>query len=77
MLVAWGDRGQAAALSFRYRHPRTGEVVTVEQAVRGPGGLAESLPKRGPAKVVCWGVLRSGLLQHPVLAFGRPAAETD
>lgn len=60
-----GRLGQAAVLAFAYRDPRSGERVTVQQAVRvaAPGEWA---PRRGPAEVLCWGLLPSGLLRHPV-----------
>jgi ATP-dependent DNA ligase len=35
--VRWGDWGRAAVMAFVYRDPRSGETVTVEQAVRVPG----------------------------------------
>lgn len=65
-LVRWGDWGQACVMVLAYHDPRTGERVTVEQAIRVPGS-DDGAPGRGPAKIICWGVLRSGLLRHPVL----------
>jgi ATP-dependent DNA ligase len=65
-LVRWDDWGMACVMAFAYRHPRTGELVTVEQAVRVPYS-ADWKPQRGPCQTLCWGVLRSGLLRHPVL----------
>jgi ATP-dependent DNA ligase len=63
-LVAWGDWGQAAMLRFCYCHPRTGELVTVRQAVRVLDPQRWSA--RGKRLVVrCWGVMPSGLLRHP------------
>jgi hypothetical protein len=47
-------------MAFAYRDPRTGERVTVEQAVRVP--RADEWTPRGAAELLCWGVLRSGLL---------------
>jgi ATP-dependent DNA ligase len=72
-LVPWGDWGQACVMAFGYRDPRSGELVTVEQAVRVPS-TGEWTPQWGPAEIVCWGVLRSGLLRHPV--FGGTVDET-
>jgi hypothetical protein len=66
-LVRWGDWGRACVMAFAYRDPRTGASVTVEQAVRVPHG-DEQTPQRGPAEILCWGVLRSGQLRHPQLA---------
>jgi hypothetical protein len=65
-LVRWGDWGWAAVMAFAYRDPRSGEQVTLEQAVRVPQ-RDDWTPLRGPAEILCWGVLRSGLLRHPVL----------
>jgi hypothetical protein len=64
-LVPRGDWGQSAVMAFAYRDPRSGELVTVEQAVRVPYS-ADWQPRRGPAEILCWGLLRSGLLRHPL-----------
>jgi hypothetical protein len=61
-----GRLGQACMMAFEYRDARTGELVTVEQAVR-VSRPSEWTPRRGPAEIVCWGIFRSGLLRHPVL----------
>jgi hypothetical protein len=66
-LVRWGDWGRACVMAVAYRDPRTGEPVTVEQAARVPHA-DEWRPRLGPAEVLCWSVLRSGLLRHPLLA---------
>jgi hypothetical protein len=65
-LVHWGDWGWASVMAFAYRDPRTSEQVTVEQAVRLPRA-EDWTPRCGRAEILCWGVLRSGLLRHPVL----------
>jgi ATP-dependent DNA ligase len=66
-LVPWGDWGQACVMAFEYRDPRTGELVTAEQGVRvGVGRSSQWTPRCGPAEVLCWGLLRSGLLRHPL-----------
>jgi hypothetical protein len=64
--------GHAAVMAFAYRDPRTGESVTVEQAVRVPHA-ADWQPRRGLAEILCWGVLRSGLLRHPLVVAYRSA----
>jgi hypothetical protein len=48
-----------------YTHPRTGALTTIEELVRvtDPDGWELRLRE---ADVVCWGVLRSGRLRHPV-----------
>lgn len=61
-----GRLGPGGRDGVRYRDPRSGELVTVEQAVR-VSGADEWAPRRGPAEILCWGVLRSGLLWHPGL----------
>jgi hypothetical protein len=61
-LIEWGDWGLACVMAFAYRHPRTSEVVTVEQAVRVPYSAGWK-PRFGPGQILCWGVLRSGLLR--------------
>ena len=65
-LVAWGDRGVAAHLELTYRHPRTGAQVAIEQAVRVPRGEDFSLRVGRRAELVCWGVMPSGMLRHPL-----------
>jgi hypothetical protein len=69
-LVRWGDWGQACVMALAYRDPLSGQVVTVEQAVRVPHA-DDWTPRTGPAEILCWGVLRSGLLRHPTWAAHR------
>jgi hypothetical protein len=68
-LVKWGDWGHAARVRLAYAHPRTGVLKTIEELVRvtDPEGWALQL---GPADVLCWGVLPSGRLRHPVFVPG-------
>jgi hypothetical protein len=61
---------QACVIAFACRDPRSGEQITVEQAVRVPNS-AEWEPERGPAEMLCWGVLRSGLLRRAIWAGRR------
>ena len=65
--IAWGDWGEAVMLEFRYTHPRTGADVQTHQAVRVPRDLpfTRKIGQRVP--LVCWGVMPSGMLRHPVL----------
>jgi hypothetical protein len=58
-------------VQLAYTHPRTGALTTIDELVRvtDPDGWALRL---GEADVLCWGVLRSGRLRHPV--FVEPAA---
>ena len=64
-LVRWGDWGWAARVQLAYTHPRTGALTTIEELVRvtDPDGWALRL---GEADVLCWGILPSGRLRHPV-----------
>jgi ATP-dependent DNA ligase len=64
--VRWGDWGEAVMLAFRYTHPRTGGDVEIHQAVRVPRDLPFDLTIGARLALVCWGVMPSGLLRHPV-----------
>ena len=55
-------------LAFRYTHPRTGAGVEVRQAVRVPRDLPFGLRIGERLALVCWGVMPSGMLWHPVWA---------
>jgi len=68
-LVKWGDWGWAARVKLTYTHPRTGVLTTIEELVRvtDPEGWTLRL---GEADVLCWGVLPSGRLRHPVFLSG-------
>jgi hypothetical protein len=52
-----------------YTHPRTGAPKTIDELVRvtNPDGWRLRLGETG---VLCWGVLPSGRLRHPVFASG-------
>ena len=65
-LVAWGDWGLATNLALTYRHQRTGTEVAIEQAVRVPRGEPFEVRPGARAEVLCWGVMPSGLLRHPL-----------
>jgi len=68
--VRWGDWGEAVMLAVRYTHPRTGANVEIRQAVRVPRDLSFALKIGERLQLVCWGVMPSGMLRHPVV---RPA----
>jgi hypothetical protein len=53
-------------LAFRYTAPGTGADVEIARpcAYRG---ISPSTSGSGAPPVVCWGVMPSGLLRHPVL----------
>ena len=66
-LVAWGDWGVAAWLDLAYRHPRTGALIENRQAVRVPRDEEVPLRIGARAELVCWGIMPSGMLRHPIL----------
>ena len=65
--ITWGDWGEAVMLEFRYTHPRTGADVEIRQAVRVPRGEPLDVKIGERVELVCWGVMPSGMLRHPVL----------
>ena len=69
--ITWGDWGEAVMLAFRYTHLRTGIDVEMRQAVRVPRDLPFDLRIGKRLALVCWGVMASGMLRHPVLSGGR------
>jgi hypothetical protein len=54
-------------LAFRSTHPRTGTDVEIRQAVRVPRGEPFDVKIGRCAEIVCWGVMPSGMLRHPLL----------
>jgi ATP-dependent DNA ligase len=64
--IPWGDWGEAVMLELRYAHPRGGAEVQIRQAVRIPHDQSFELCVGQRAEVVCWGVMPSGMLRHPV-----------
>jgi hypothetical protein len=64
-LVRWSDWGWAARVQLAYTHPRTGALTTIEELVRVTDPDAWTL-RLGEARVLCWGILPSGRLRHPV-----------
>jgi hypothetical protein len=70
--VRSGDWGEAVTLAFRYTHPRTGAEVEIRQAVRVPRDLPFALRIGERVPLVCWGVMPSGMLRHPVLLPREP-----
>jgi hypothetical protein len=64
--IAWGDWGEAIMLELRYSHPRTKKRVQIRQAVRIARQQPFELRSGAPAAVVCWGVMPSGMLRHPL-----------
>jgi hypothetical protein len=69
--IRWGDWGEAVTLAFGYTHPRTSAHVEVCQAVRVPRDVPFDLRIGECVELVCWGVIPSGMLRHPLLAVPR------
>jgi len=49
-----------------YKHPRTGKRIGTKQAVRVARQQPFELKVAARASVVCWGVMPSGMLRHPL-----------
>ena len=64
--IAWGDWGEAVMLELAYTHPRTGKRTQIRQAVRIARHEPFELRTRKRAQLVCWGVMPSGMLRHPL-----------
>jgi len=64
--IAWGDWGLAVRLEFTYPHPRTAVLTAATQAVRISRDEPFELRADARAEVVCWGVMPSGMLRHPL-----------
>ena len=64
--IAWGDWGEAVMLELWYEHPRTHSRVEIRQTIRIARALPFDLRIGACAELVCWGVMPSGLLRHPL-----------
>jgi hypothetical protein len=53
-------------LGIAYTHPRDGKLVEIHQAVRIRRDEPFSLKAGERAELVCWGVMPSGMLRHPL-----------
>jgi hypothetical protein len=69
--IQWGDWELAVMLELQYRHPRTGASVEIRQAVRIRRDEPFELRTGAPAEVLCWGVMPSGMLRHPLFVRWR------
>jgi hypothetical protein len=59
--------GQAVMLELRYKHPRDDRAIEIRQAVRvRRDAEAFALRVGEQAELVCWGVMPSGMLRHPL-----------
>ena len=64
--IAWGDWGEAVMLELAYKHPRTRQKIQIRQAVRIARQQPFELTIGARGSVVCWGVMPSGMLRHPL-----------
>ena len=64
--IAWGDWGESVTLELAYNHPRTGMLTQIRQAVRIVRHEPFDLRTGKRAQLVCWGVMPSGMLRHPL-----------
>jgi len=64
--IAWGGWGEAVMLDLAYKHPRTGKPTQIRQAARIARQPPFELKMGARASVVCWGVMPSAMLRHPL-----------
>jgi len=69
--IAWGDWGEAVLLELVYKHPRTGKLIEIRQAVRIGRQQPFELSVGLRPSLVCWGVMPSGILRHPLFLNGQ------
>src|SRR5215470_1047661 len=59
----WSDL-LAVMLNIAYKHPRDGKLIQIRQAIRRDEPF--TLHPRQRVELVCWGVMPSGMLRHPL-----------
>ena len=64
--IQWGDWGLAVILDIAYKHPRDGKLIQICQAIRIRRDEPFTLHPGDRADLVCWGVMPSGMLRHPL-----------
>ena len=64
--ILWGDWGLVVVLEIAYKHPRDGKVIEIRQVVRIRRDEPFALQAGQRADLVCWGVMPSGMLRHPL-----------
>ena len=64
--IQWGDWGLAVMLEMAYKHPRDGKLIQIRQAIRIRRDEPFTLHAGERAELVCWGVMPSGMLRHPL-----------
>ena len=63
--IPWGD-WVAVMLDLAYTHPQDGKVVEIRQAIRIRRDETFTLHVAEGTELVCWGVMPSGMLRHPL-----------
>jgi ATP dependent DNA ligase domain len=64
--IQWGDWRLAVMLDIAYTHPRDGKLVEIRQTIRIRRDDAFRLHAGERAELVCWSVMSSGMLKHPL-----------
>ena len=64
--IRWGHWGEAIELELSYEHPRRGDRVAITRAFRIPRDQLFELRLGQAAQIVCWELMPSGLLRHPL-----------
>jgi len=64
--IQCGGGGLAVMLDIAYTHPRDAKAIQIRQAVRIRRDEPFTLRAGGMAELVCWGVMPSGMLRHPL-----------
>ena len=64
--ITWGDWGLAVMLEIAYKHPWDGNVIEIRQAIRIRRDEPFILSTGQQAELVCWGVMPSAMLRHPL-----------
>ena len=64
--ITWSDWGLAVMFDIAYKHPRDGKLIQIRQAIRIRRDEPFSLTVGAQAELVCWGVMPSGMLRHPL-----------
>jgi hypothetical protein len=53
-------------LDIAYTHPRDGKTIQIRQAIRIRRDEPFTLHAEQRAELICWGVMPSGMLRHPM-----------
>ena len=60
------DWGLAVMLDIAHKHPRDGKPIQIRQAIRIRRDEPFALSAGEQAELLCWGVMPSGMLRHPL-----------